>query len=306
MIFSFYQIASFFFIYAFIGWCAEVAYQGVTNGKLVNRGFLNGPVCPIYGVGMVGVLLLLMPVSDHLLLLFIGGMIITTFIELFGGWILDKLFHMRWWDYSDKPFNLNGYICLEFCLIWGMGVVGIVRLIHPMIEKAVDKIPQLPGIVLLIIFTIIILVDTIVTYKTVIGITRDLGEMEKMAETLREISDSLTEKVGTTAIMATDRVETSKEKMNEAVAESKEKMAEAIAEGKEKIRAAKMETDHIKSESEILHLKLEMKKQELEEKYLQNMAKLQKKTKRLTKAFPRWHVSDKKMLFAEYMKNIRK
>lgn len=299
MIFTFYQITAFFFIYAFFGWCVEVAYQGVTKGILVNRGFLNGPVCPIYGVGMVGVLLILTPLADNLFLLFVGGIIITTTIELFGGWLLDKMFHMRWWDYSDKPFNLEGYICLEFCLIWGICVMSVVRLIHPMIEGFVNKVPHTLGVILLIIFVVVMIVDLIVTYKTVIGITRSLGEIEKIAETLHEISESLTKTVGSTAIVATEKVEASKEKMTGVVADGKEK----VTEKKERVTEAMSVSKEILAAKRI---ELKEKQEDMEKKYVVLLEKLQNQTRRFTKAFPQWRISNHKKSLAEYMKNLKK
>ncbi len=90
----------------------------MSKGLVVNRGFLNGPVCPIYGFGVLAVFFLLQITGDgefyeqNALKVFIFGVVLATAVELFGGWILDKAFHARWWDYSDRPFNLNGYICL--------------------------------------------------------------------------------------------------------------------------------------------------------------------------------------------------
>ena len=99
--FSLYQILAFFLIYSCLGWCLEVIYAAVSTGQLVNRGFLNGPVCPIYGFGMVIVLFTLSPLADNLLLLYLGGVILPSVLELVGGWALYKLYHTRWWDYSD-------------------------------------------------------------------------------------------------------------------------------------------------------------------------------------------------------------
>ena len=87
-----------FFVYAFMGWCAEVAFAACKTGKFVNRGFLNGPVCPIYGFGLVAVILALTPLEDRLFLLFIASMAVTTVLELITGWVLEKAFHMKWWD----------------------------------------------------------------------------------------------------------------------------------------------------------------------------------------------------------------
>ena len=136
MVIDYYALASYFIIYSFVGWLVEVIFQAVTKGKIVNRGFLNGPVCPIYGFGMVAVLLFFNHINvGNLqeasgLFLFVIGAVFSTVIELFGGWVLDKLFHTKWWDYSKEKFNLHGYICLRFSIIWGIGVVFIMHVIH--------------------------------------------------------------------------------------------------------------------------------------------------------------------------------
>lgn len=140
--FDFWNIAALFFIYSFCGWCIEVAFVAVTVGKVENRGFLNGPICPIYGCGMLSVLAALMPVRGKWFLLFLGGMIICSAVELFGGWILDKIFHMRWWDYTDKPFNIGGYICLGFSIMWGIAVLFAVKFAHPLIWSVVKHLPN--------------------------------------------------------------------------------------------------------------------------------------------------------------------
>ena len=135
--FSLYHILAYFLIYSCIGWCLEVIYAAATTGQLVNRGFLNGPVCPIYGFGMIIVLFALTPLQHSILLLYIGGVILPSALELVGGWALYKLYHTRWWDYSDFPFNIGGYICLEFCLLWGVGTLVVMRIVHPVVADLV-------------------------------------------------------------------------------------------------------------------------------------------------------------------------
>ena len=98
-----YDYLFYFVVYSFIGWCTEVCFCSVSTGKFVNRGFLNGPVCPIYGFGMVIVIYILTPVTENVFLLFFGSMILASALELVTGWALKKLFHTSWWDYSDKP-----------------------------------------------------------------------------------------------------------------------------------------------------------------------------------------------------------
>ena len=143
-----YTILEYFLVFSFLGWCVEVAYQAVSKGLVVNRGFLNGPVCPIYGFGVLAVFFLLQITGDgefyeqNALKVFIFGVVLATAVELFGGWILDKAFHARWWDYSDRPFNLNGYICLQFSIIWGMSVLLVVRAVYPILSSILVRIPQ--------------------------------------------------------------------------------------------------------------------------------------------------------------------
>lgn len=190
------QILNFFLIYSFLGWVVEVAYHGVCQGVVVNRGFLNGPVCPIYGFGMLLILYVLLPISDNLLVLFLGGMLLTTAIELFGGWALEKLFHMRWWDYSKEPFNLHGYICLKFSLAWGMGVVAIVKIIHPIVHNISSFILRTPLKFVLIPLMILFVVDIIATVATIMNLKKELRTLEHLAKEMREFSDSMTEVIG--------------------------------------------------------------------------------------------------------------
>ena len=143
--FTLYQILAYFLVYSCLGWCLEVVYAAATTGQIVNRGFLNGPVCPIYGFGMVIVLFVLTPFEHSTLALYIGGVILPSALELVGGWALYKLYHTRWWDYSDKPFNIGGYICLEFSLLWGVGTLVMMKAIHPTIAGLVGLVPPFIG-----------------------------------------------------------------------------------------------------------------------------------------------------------------
>lgn len=222
--YTLYETAWLFFIYAFLGWCVEVIYAGVADGKVVNRGFLNGPVCPIYGVGMLGVLFLLEPVQDRLFLLFFLGMLLCSAIELIGGWILEKVFHTRWWDYSDNPLQLGGYVCLGFSILWGLAVVFVVRLIQPLVIGLVSWMPPMLGLILLPVFGTLFVVDFIITVKTIVGLKKQLGELEHIAQALHGLSDSLSEKLGSSAIAADNRLDEMKEASQEKLSEQKERV----------------------------------------------------------------------------------
>ena len=158
-----YYLFQCFFIYAFLGWCTEVAFAAFKEHRFVNRGFLNGPICPVYGFGVVAVIHFLTPLRSNLLLLYLGSAILVTAIEWLTGFILEKVFHNKWWDYSNMPLNLNGYVCLLFSLIWGVFCVFIVDVFHPLIDTLLSHIPFLVGIILVCILVIAGLADLYVT-----------------------------------------------------------------------------------------------------------------------------------------------
>lgn len=195
---TWYQICWYFLIYSFIGWCVEVIYHAVTVGKVINRGFLNGPVCPVYGFGSLAVFAAGNCISGSSVEslsfwpLFAMGVLLATSIELLAGWLLDILFHARWWDYSNKPLNFHGYICLEFSLIWGLGIVFIVRIMYPSIDRlsagSID--PKIGWPVLAAIYAVYLL-DLIVTVAIVRGMNQQLEQLDKVRSDLRIVSDKL-------------------------------------------------------------------------------------------------------------------
>lgn len=128
-----------------------MVYAAVTTGKLVNRGFLNGPVCPIYGFGMVIVLYALTPLADNTLLLYLGGVILPSALELVGGWALYKLYRTRWWDYSDYPHQHRRYHLPGILPAVGVGTLVVMRIVHPIIAGLVAMVPTLVGVILMCI-----------------------------------------------------------------------------------------------------------------------------------------------------------
>ena len=316
MYFDIYLVFWLFFIYSFLGWCTEVAFQAIAHGKIVNRGFLNGPLCPIYGAGIIGVLLILEPVLDNIILLFFGGMILTTSIELIGGSILDTAFHMRWWDYSNEPYNYRGYICLRFSIIWGLAVVGVVKIIHPLIMLLIDIIPKEIGIIVLVIFTLTFIVDLAATVRSVSGLKKHMNELDKLAFRLHGVSDDLTNVVSSTALKADADLKNAKakaeeknEKRKEAIIakqqEIDEKITENLAQLNSKIESGKAELDLLKNEkiekisekySALSAVKAERMQRtaELEEKYNEIYNEIKKSfgRRRLLKAYPQLHRSN--------------
>mgnify|MGYP000600508395 CR=1 FL=1 len=220
--FSLYHILAFFLIYSCLGWCVEVVYAAATTGQLVNRGFLNGPVCPIYGFGMILVLFFLTPLEDDLLLLYLGGVILPSALELVGGWALYKLYRTRWWDYTEKPFNIGGYVCLEFSLMWGVGAMVMVKVIHPTIAALVNIIPPLVGFVLMCLLYAVYAADVVATAIAASDLARELDALEKVADSMHAVSDAMTEILGTTALDMDQKMDESRLQLKLAAAEARD------------------------------------------------------------------------------------
>ena len=190
-----YYFALSFFVYGFLGWCTEVAYAAAKQGKFVNRGFLNGPICPVYGIGVGVVVQFLTPVENNLVLLYISSAILVTVIEGITGFLLEKIFHNKWWDYSEQPLNIGGYVCVLFSLIWGVFCVLIVKIIHPLIYKVLTMIPLVLGIVVMACLAVGLLADLYVTASGILKMNRRLEAMEKIAAELKELSDKVGENI---------------------------------------------------------------------------------------------------------------
>lgn len=154
---SFIEVTWIFLIYAFLGWCVEVAYAALETKIFVNRGFLNGPVCPVYGCGILVVIVTLTPLKENFLFLFVGSFFLTSTIEFITGFLLEKLFHNQWWDYSEENFNICGYVCLKFSILWGLGCTLVMDVIHPTIYNVIKIVPKLPRVIILIILCLIFL-----------------------------------------------------------------------------------------------------------------------------------------------------
>lgn len=222
-----YQAVWIFLVYAFLGWCAEVAFAAVHNGKFVNRGFLNGPVCPIYGVGMLVVVTLLWGLRHNLILLFLGSAGLTTTLEYATGWILERFFHDKWWDYSDKPFNVKGYICLEFTILWGLAAAFVVGAVHPFVFMVINKTPALLGVILMAVLLAAFVADLAITVTELVKLPKKMGAMLEAERALKAISDKIGENISDTAIAA-------KEKGDELAEESKPRLEELKAEYEQK------------------------------------------------------------------------
>lgn len=241
--YSVYQILWFFIIYCFLGWCCEVAFKSIRKGSFVNSGFLNGPVCPIYGFGIVLVLLLLEPLQKNVFLLFIGAVVLTSLLELVTGYLMNVIFHTKWWDYSKKKFNIGGYVCLQFSLIWGIGCVALLKFVQPLIETFVKIIPVKLGTVLLVIMLVGMVVDTALTAIAISSLNKELGKTTKIAQEMHKGSNFLAKNIGDKAIDVAKKVEEmnlseKKDQLADKVSSKKDELEKSIEDNKVKLNEA--------------------------------------------------------------------
>lgn len=221
-----YQFLCIFFIYAFLGWCTEVSYAALVTGKFVNRGFLNGPVCPIYGFGVVIVLFCLEPLRRNLLLLFLGAVLLTSLLEGATGFVLEKLFHQRWWDYSDEPFNLGGYICLRFSIAWGLACLFVVDILHPTVLLLIRLVPHTLGLALLGVFGVTMAVDLTATVRTIAKINRQLSQIDELAARIKGMSNEFGENLAEKVLDAAEKGYILKEELSERTEDLREDLGE--------------------------------------------------------------------------------
>lgn len=212
---DFYEAVWIFLIYSFLGWCTEVVFQAVSHGKFINRGFLNGPVCPIYGFGVLIVVVCLTPLKHSFILLFAGSVILTSALEFLTGFILEKFFRDKWWDYSNEPFNLMGYICLRFSLLWGIACVVVMDVIHPIIMRAVGWIPHTLGVILVCIFVAAMIADAVVSISAAVKMKHRLIRMEELAEKLHDVSDHIGASLAENAIDVREKLESRKDEFEQ-------------------------------------------------------------------------------------------
>ena len=179
----------YFVVYSFLGWICETTYCAIIDKQYVNRGFLNGPFCPIYGVGALIVIMVLTPVADNIILLFLCGMIFTSILEYITGFLLEVLFDLKWWDYSDYKFNIQGRVCLLNSILFGVLSVITVNYINPSITKLIENIPVNISLGTCVILIICFLFDTTITVYKVLQLSGKLQEMNVLYQELKEKSE---------------------------------------------------------------------------------------------------------------------
>ena len=250
-------------IYSIIGWVYESTICSIGQRKLINRGFLNGPYCPIYGTGAVLVLLVLGRIQNPVLLFFAGA-VLTCSLEYLTSWLMEKLFHARWWDYSKRKFNIGGRVCLIGAVVFGAFSVVLILVLHPWVKSLTDRLTDTALTWICAILLVGIVSDLIVTVKGLLGTHAVFAEYAVLLQQKRR---ELSEKLRLGAEEGRERI---RERGSEELAKLRE-AAELGAEEREKIRRTTEE------ERERFYAKLQMR--------------LNAQQRRTINSFPQWKLT---------------
>lgn len=186
-----YRWLFYFYVYSFFGWCFESAYVSVKSKRLVNRGFMRGPFLPIYGSGAVMMLVVSQPFQDNMLLTYLAGCVGATILEYVVGTATEALFRVRYWDYSDKPFNFQGQICLSSTVAWGFFTILMTEVIHRPIAQFAGWLPD--GVLFLatLLLTIYVSSDFSLSFKAALDMRDILIKMESAKQEMERMQKRL-------------------------------------------------------------------------------------------------------------------
>lgn len=230
---DFYHLMNWLIIYSFFGWVWETCYVSVKSGKFVNRGFINGPLCTIYGFGAVSVYVILRPFSDNLLYLYLGGVVVATALEYVTAVLMESIFHTSWWDYSDNKFNFQGRICLGASLGWGAFTVILFKVLHPLVESIVIFYPVYVGEIGICVIGVGYVVDFAFSAAAAFRIHEKLPVIEAAMEQAKgEMLVKMHEKIASVGFAKEATLESVKERLGdvEVLKEMEQKRAAITAE----------------------------------------------------------------------------
>lgn len=211
-------IAIYFFFYSALGWLVESIYCSIAAGKIINRGFLTGPICPIYGTGAVVMTLVLAPLKEHPILVFIVGLVVCDIVEFATSYIMEKLFHARWWDYSNKWLNIQGRICFRHSMYWGIASVLFIYFVHPNIGEKIFS--DMPAKYLYIILAVILVIFAFDLANAV----RKAMDIKAMMDKLKKLRDNITAKYEESSESAAKR----RERLKQLISEYNDQITENI------------------------------------------------------------------------------
>lgn len=186
-----YELICYFFLYAFLGWCLEVVYGAVTKRRFVNRGLLNGMLCPVYGFSMVFLLIFFQGLKEQPVFLFLACILVSSVFEWASGMLLEKMLGRKCWDYSGCRDHIGTYICLRFSAIWAVAAVLILEFLHPQVEEFLHTVPALLVQILVILLLAVLAVDLLATGSALQKMKLDNQQLKELARGIRRASRAL-------------------------------------------------------------------------------------------------------------------
>ena len=185
--YTWYQWLLMFYLFSFFGWIFESTYVSILKKQFVNRGFLRLPLLPLYGTGAVMLLWLTLPFQDHLALVYLTGVVAATILEYITGWAMEQLFKVKYWDYSNQRFQLNGYICLSSSIAWGFLTLLLTEVIDRPVSRLLLSASPLVEIVCCLAVSAFFAADTIASVRAALDLAKVLEAMTRMQGELDEL-----------------------------------------------------------------------------------------------------------------------
>ncbi len=182
---------AFFYFYCFFGWCFESGYVSVKSRKWVNRGFMRGPFLPLYGSGAIMMLLVSMPFRSSLPLIYLSGCVGATVLEYVTGVVMEALFKVRYWDYSNEKFNFKGYICLGSSIAWGFLTLFMTEFLHKGVEYLVLSVPHVLLVVIVGVTSIYVISDFTLSFKAALDMRDILAKLDKVRAEMEHMQKRL-------------------------------------------------------------------------------------------------------------------
>lgn len=245
-------LSMYFIIYSFMGWILESVTKTIAQKKFVNSGFLYGPFCPIYGIGAVAMIFILDSFKGHYILTFIVSFFVFSIWEYFVGWLLEKIFHTKYWDYSYYRFQIKGRVCLVNSLTWGFLGVAFIELVHPITQALITNLPVKLIDITTIIILMYMLVDLVLTCIKINNINIKLDKLIDITNSIKEKVEELKQKAENS------------ERLNNIVEELKQKQEELKLKIEKQTKRFRKAFPNMTSEkiNQFLKQKIEIRKQD--------------------------------------------
>lgn len=283
-----------FYLYCVLGWCFESTVVSVEQRRWVNRGFLRGPMLPIYGFGAVILLHVSLPLQGHPVWSYLACMMAATVFEYIVGVVMEKLFKVKYWDYSKQRFQFQGYICLRSSLCWGFLGLILTGVIHPPINTLVVGLPFIGLIIIDVLFSAAFVSDVIVSVRSALDLAKVLVELDRLREQGAELRKQLSETALVELTNLSYKVEEAHGEFTERMDEAKAQLAERMDEAREKVddareqlaAAREMTAEERRAQAAEAREQLQAKLAELQRRFDERAAALGRTRKSLLRGNP--------------------